>query len=287
LKTRAAIFAHYDPDGVVDPYAHHYLDALQNVCSKIVFVSTAQMTTEEIRKLENKGIVVIVRENTGYDFMSYRLGLKGLTLLDYDEVILCNDSVYGPFFSLKGVVAAMDEQECDFWGVTESNEICHHLQSYFLVFKKKILNSDIFINFWHNVKTFRNKKDVIRNYEIELTRILITAGFKPACYVHMTVAWPEMLRKFCNNLSMDNFDLRMRGLFQLVKQLMGNEVISCNVTHWFWKEMIVDHQMPFLKIELLRDNPEKLLGVVTYPSVIEQYSSYQVALIQGHLKRVG
>ncbi|WP_439107106.1 rhamnan synthesis F family protein [Congregibacter sp.] len=47
------------------------------------------------------GINVLVCETFGYDFMSYRLGIEQLFLAAFDELLLCNDSVYGPVYTLR------------------------------------------------------------------------------------------------------------------------------------------------------------------------------------------
>ena len=47
---------------------------------------------------------------------------------------------------------AVKNIKCDFWGITDSSEINYHLQSYFLVFKKNVIQSNTFKIFWDGVK---------------------------------------------------------------------------------------------------------------------------------------
>ena len=75
-KHRAVVFAHYDAQDVVDPYVYYYLNKLADVSSKIVFVTTSNISPEEVQDLEQLGCDVVVRDNFGYDFMSYRVGLE-------------------------------------------------------------------------------------------------------------------------------------------------------------------------------------------------------------------
>jgi lipopolysaccharide biosynthesis protein len=73
----------------------------------------------------------------------------------------------------------MEYSDCDFWGLTVNQEIyLPHLQSYFLVFNKKIINSEIFRNFFRKVKRENSKQDIVENYEIALTPTFVDAGFK-------------------------------------------------------------------------------------------------------------
>jgi rhamnosyltransferase len=78
----------------------------------------------------------------------------------------------------------MEYSDCDFWGLTVNQEkYLPHLQSYFLVFNKKIINSEIFKNFFRKVKREDNKQNIIENYEIALTPAFIDAGFKMDSFI--------------------------------------------------------------------------------------------------------
>lgn len=75
----------------------------------------------------------------------------------------------------------MDGRECDFWGITEHSgyedkewlkkRVQPHIQSYFLVFKKKIFSSKVFFNFFNSVQDDKALpyKQIINLYETELT----------------------------------------------------------------------------------------------------------------------
>jgi rhamnosyltransferase len=78
----------------------------------------------------------------------------------------------------------MEYSDCDFWGLTINQEqYLPHLQSYFLVFNKKIINSEIFRNFFRNVKYEDNKKNIVENYEIALTSDFVDADFKMDSFI--------------------------------------------------------------------------------------------------------
>lgn len=285
MKSRAAIIAHYDPAGVVDPHVGYYLDALDGVCGRIVLVTTSRLASHALEYLASKAITVIQRENVGYDFMSYRAGLRLLADDAYDEIIICNDSVYGPFRPLADLFAEMGKKSCDFWGITESREIHPHLQSYFLVFRRRVVESDAFGRFWRGVRPLSRKKEVIQRYEVGLTRTLATEGFRGASYCRIQVDGWQMLGKLHRHLTPDSVLLRLRGLVRLFKQAVSNRGVSCNVTHWFWEELLTEHRMPFLKIELLRDNPERLRNVGRFETIVQTLGDYPVGLIRSHLRR--
>ncbi len=135
----------------------------------------------ELSKL--KGIVdVSFAERHGeYDFGSYKKGffyLKKFGLLDnYDELILCNDSCYGPVSSFVPIFTEMASRDLDFWGLTQNSQFKKHLQSYFLVFKSNVARTKDFETFMANVKKEENVQGVILNYEINFTILLEHSGF--------------------------------------------------------------------------------------------------------------
>lgn len=123
----------------------------------------------------------------------------------YDELILINDSCYGPINDLAPICEQMTRRECDFWGITASHEISFHVQSYFLVFKKPILNNEKFRKFWGNVSSVNGKLEyhsVVEKYEVGLSQLLCSEGFRPGTLV--AAALHENLTLFPHAL-MKNF----------------------------------------------------------------------------------
>jgi len=80
MHKRAIVFVHYDRDDCIDDYVHTYLEALGHISSEIIFVSASNLSQEETERLSHYTSRVILRENVGYDFMSYKEGLAHLDL---------------------------------------------------------------------------------------------------------------------------------------------------------------------------------------------------------------
>ena len=278
--------AHYDKHNRVDDYVYYYLRMIGVMASEIIFVTVADIDDDDKNKLSNLGVKVIVRDNLGYDFYSYKTGIKELDLNVYDELIICNDSVYGPLFDLSHVFSKMDNDGCDCWGVTDSNEIEYHMQSYFIVFRKSILDSEVFRQFWDNVQILNDKTEIIKKYEIGLSKLLISSGFNVSAllktpklgYVSALIryrnSYLSSLRKIFSLRFYQNFFTKLKGI---------NKV---NVSHFDWEEMIVKYKFPFIKIELLRDNPCRIKNTDKYQDVISSVSEYPTNLIDNHLKRI-
>ena len=58
-----------------------------------------------------------------------------------------------------------------------------------------------------------------------------------------------------------------------------------NTTHYFWEQLVTSGNMPFIKIELLRDNPMNI-DIDNFEQIIRQVSDYDVGLIKEHLLRM-
>lgn len=186
---RIAIFASYNSEGVIAEYVLYYLRGLKKVAEEIIFIADNSVSPEEEVKL--KGLVTYSKcERHGcYDFGSYRRGFEwadanGL-LDDADELIFCNDSCYGPIYPFEKVFAKMAQKECDFWGMVESHEIRSHLQSYFLVFKNKVFQSQNFKDYVHSFEKQDGFWGYVKNYETNFAGHLSEAGFTYTAYLNL------------------------------------------------------------------------------------------------------
>jgi len=280
---RAVILVHYDKDDLVDDYVYNYLDALRLSTEHLVFVSTARLEHVHIEKLNTYCDKVIVRENIGYDFMSYKIGLESFNYTEYDEVLICNDSVYGPLYPLEKIFTSMQSQKCDFWGITDNTDMGYHIQSYFILFKKPILQSESFKNFWQNVEILYNKDEIIQRYEVGISQMLIKAGFSPSISTHFQPTQMQKisiyLRKFTPQKIFKKFYSILSGKAKIIR------IGKINSAHYFWKELLFSGDVPFIKIELLRDNPMKV-NIEDFEKIITQISDYDINLIKNHLDRM-
>ena len=89
---RLCVFAHYDKDGIVDPYVYAYLKALRPFMERIIFVSVSISDHFQASEFTDMGVEVITRDNIGHDFMSWKLALSGVNFQEYDELFQVNDS---------------------------------------------------------------------------------------------------------------------------------------------------------------------------------------------------
>jgi len=253
---RLCLFAHFDPQGKIEPYVLYYLQCLKELECDIVFVSSAlNLTDSEVEKILGLCVQVIHRKNITLDFGSWRLGLfeklseRGFE--HYDQLILANDSVYGPLFPLKDVFQKMEKRELDLWGITSNLEIEEHIQSYFLVFGKNALKSREFIEFWRDFKYYRSKQRIIELYEIGISRLAMRAGWKMG-----TLIDPNHFQE-----------------------------IDLNPTLYHWDQLIVELSCPFLKTEVLRLNRTASKKTAQWKEILASKSNYDLNLIECDIKR--
>lgn len=177
---RVCIFAHFDKDNLIDDYVIYYLKALKKYCSSIIFVSDSDIIEGEKEKISSIVDYIQAYHHGEYDWGSYKFGYliakeKGL-LVEADEVLLCNDSVYGPICSLDKYFEKMEQKSCDFWGMYQNQYGLErgvkdpHLQSWFLCLKKSVINSDKFDEFMRNIAHLEDKLEIIKKYEIGFTQ---------------------------------------------------------------------------------------------------------------------
>ena len=178
MKT-LAVFAHYDYDNEVKEYVIYYLTQLKLICDEIIFVSTSELKEKECSQISSICSEIITRGNKGHDFYSYKVGLDYIgDLSPYEQVILCNDSCIGPLFDLEAYFNNMNELDVDFWGVSACARPFLHIQSYFLVFNRTVINSIVFKDFWQQVNVLNNKDEIVMNYEVGLSQKLLNADFQ-------------------------------------------------------------------------------------------------------------
>ncbi|WP_255423900.1 rhamnan synthesis F family protein [Xanthomonas sp. SI] len=250
---RVAVVAHFDAEGLLTEFTRRLLDELLLHAERIVLVST-RLAPEQAAGLDDR-IKVIVRENVGYDFYSFRTGIFAVeALYSYDELIIANDSVITiDRGGIGKAFAQMRDVECDVWGMTESLQVSRHLQSYFLVFRKSAFFSHYFERFWRNVRVLDDKWEIILSYEVGLTQWLLSHGakigvaFQPDAAAQRTVA-VRLKRK------------RLRdGVNALIAAPSKQGVMHANPAHYLWDALY--RRFGFIKSEVLRDDPNGVLDV--------------------------
>ena len=190
---------------------------------------------------------ILIRRNEGYDFGSWMAALRWLKkdLKSIQQLILTNDSFWGPITPLDDLFEQIKSSDADIIGLTDDQMYTPHLQSAFLAFQKPVIQSDAFQNFWDQLKSWPRKRDLIKKYEVGLPILLQKSGFNT--------------------------------------ESLYTQNANGNILHTAWRELIEAKSFPFLKVSLLRDNPTNQ-DIDAWEQVISERNPILAAQIRSQLQ---
>lgn len=285
--SKVAVFVHHDKRGVVHEYVCYYLQSLRDAGFEILFVSNGRgLGGKAVDSIRMMCTEILCRRNVGYDFGAYRDGLRYLgDLSRFQQVLLINDSVYGPFTDLTELLSRCTERAA-IWGVTDSWSGRYHLQSYFLLIGRTALVSHDFARFWSGMVMMHSKQWVIQHYEIGFTQAMIRSGQECAALVPYRAVTRDLINASrSGELSDDALEPTMARFFAgLVWRVESG--IPLNPMHQFWDHVIRKSRCPFIKRELIVRNPAKIPHAYLWEAAIASVSSYDTGMITRHVKTV-
>jgi lipopolysaccharide biosynthesis protein len=245
------VMAHYDPKGKFSDADRFLLRKFKEIGFEIVLVSTAvngQAKHDQLWKdIQNDVDCLITRLNIGFDFGSWACALSELGIVPKikGNLILVNNSVFGPFYPLGDLIQSWPE-ECEILGVTTSQEFVPHVQSYFLAFRNSLVQDEAFKFFWSTDFLQENKRLTILSNEMRWARYFKRKGFQ----VFVKHEAPE-------------------GYFR-------------NPLTFFWKELLIDG-MPFLKKSLFVQNYDNLDLTHWKSDLSECETDFPIKYIEQHI----
>ena len=188
---RLALFSFYSRSGIAGSYACYYLEQLSKIAETVCIVNGSLFPGGR-EKLEKSGCTVFCRENKGFDFGAWKeflLSKDSAFFRKYDELILCNSSCYGPVYPFETLFAEMESRRCDFWGLyrhpglkDRKHNIPPHIQSYFLVLKKKLFLDGCFREYFDKLSCAASWDDAVKE-ETTFTAYFEGKGFVSASYL--------------------------------------------------------------------------------------------------------
>ena len=252
MKQRfACVFVHYDIHPLITDDCVYHLEKLSEYCD-IYFVSSSECLAnapEEVEKVKPFCAQILIRKNSGYDFgcWSHVIRKNYARLCNYEGVLLANDSNWGPLNDFSDTFARINRysSEADFMGLTSSITPSWHLQSFFIFYSRKVFTSSFFKLHWFNIGILDSKYEIIMNYEVGWSARLVRLGFK---------------------------GIALYGTSE-----------ATNPTHVNW-ESLLRSKYPYLKKELIRDNPLKI-NLDNLPNILRSQDLNWQASILDYLRR--
>ncbi|MEI4392107.1 rhamnan synthesis F family protein [Streptococcus anginosus] len=263
---RLLLYVHFNKYNRVSSHVYYQLTQMRPLFSKVVFISNSQVSEHDYQKLVDLHLMdnFIQRENIGFDFAAWRDGMTHVGFDDittYDVVTIMNDTCFGPLWDIKDYYLNYEaNDQVDFWGLTNNRRtkksrqtqgFPEHIQSYFITFKKPVIASSAFRNFWENVKNHTDVQEVINDYETKVTTTFLAAGF------------------------------RYQTVFDTVNEdttgMLHPDFSYYNPT------AILNHKVPFIKVKAI-DNNQHIAPYLL--EEIAKKSDYPVDLIVSHMSEI-
>jgi lipopolysaccharide biosynthesis protein len=280
LPPKVVVFVHFDRHGGVRPQLLSYMREFAAHGRAVVFVTNAGLLKPEAEtQLREICSAIIVRRNRGYDFGAWREAIEhlGLPRAETAELILVNDSVFGPLRPIGDMLEKFDYGTADVWGLTESWQTRYHLQSFFLAFGPAALGSAAFTKFWANVRPVPAKSYIVKIYEVGITQVMLKAGLRCAAiwtYDALTSMVDDAALE--SLLATEQSELGKTDPIHVTRKLQVMKVRDCvarrvamNPTSDLWRQLLVSG-FPFIKRELLRDNPTEVQDIGDWINVARE-----------------
>lgn len=189
---KALVYVIFESEARLQEYKLRFLQALAPLVDDVIVVVNGQLHDDDINTLGVYG-KVLTRDNEGYDTAAFREGIFAFgkdKLKDYDQLLLVNDTNIGPMRDLSQVFQEMADKQLDFWGISFGEEqedvtkenpygyIPKHLQSYFLVIEKLMLNDDDFYEYWTHLTDTDSRDKAIGRHETRFTKHFADLGYR-------------------------------------------------------------------------------------------------------------
>jgi lipopolysaccharide biosynthesis protein len=281
---KVAVLVHYSRRGGFLRYFRYLVEQLDRSGFAVVIVSNSpKLDMTAVETLLPHCALVLHRHNVGYDFGAWRDGILQIPdVAALDQLLITNDSVFGPLQDLSTVLKRCDPAHGDVWGITESFDTRFHLQSYFLLFSKPVLCSKKFQNFWIKMRYIENKRVVIFQYEIGLSQMLVKQGFRVRALHPYRQLVEAVLRQSLVEAVPGSHPLREGFLANLLQNINAGEPL--NPTHYFWEYLVTSLDCPFIKRDLLEKNPVGIPFLGNWRNAIANVSDYPVEFIEEYLQ---
>lgn len=186
---RWVVYSTYDAEGRAAPHASDQVREYRRLGFDVLVVDTSPRLSAARREAWTSGATAwFDRANTGYDFGSYRAGVDWLlestgATPSQLALVLANDSCFGPYFPLDRVFDRFDAAPPlprKVFGITDSLQYGHHLQSYWLYFRPD--TAGLAVDFLRAMPTARDREEAIERGELGLGAYLREQGCELVAY---------------------------------------------------------------------------------------------------------
>ena len=217
---RTCIFSYFDINGKIDLNTIYLLKELKQITDNLIFVVNGDVQIEKVQTIVD---YVFIRENKGLDAGAYKATMKKYNFIieGSNELILCNNTFFGPFIPMYDILSNMYLSDCDGYGLIPWKiGIEDYIQSYFLIFKESIFKNEIFKTYIDKYidENTNSYEKVCFYFERELQYLLQRKGFKFESYIKEHLPSPYLYP----------FECLKQGAIIIKKKCFDKELKYCD-----------------------------------------------------------
>lgn len=188
---RLLIYVVWDRRGEVDDYVIHALEGLRDHAAQILVVINGALSDDARARLEPVADEILLRANVGYDIWAQKDALDHLAdrVATFDEIVMTNDTWFGPVRPFGPVLERMSSRPSHFWGLTDhareepnpfTNEgvLHYHLQSFWIAVRRAMFLSDSWRAYWRDLPSMPDYFDAVLRHETIFTHHFAERGFE-------------------------------------------------------------------------------------------------------------
>ncbi|QIG38321.1 hypothetical protein G5T42_01545 [Microbacterium sp. 4R-513] len=187
---RLVVYVVFDRRGDVDDYIPLALSGLREHAARVLVVVNGKLTDQGRAALEPVSDEILVRDNEGFDIWAHKAALDhvGAGLAEFDEVLLTNDTWFGPVRPYGPVLERMGERAVHFWGMTDhareepnpftgKGVLPYHLQSFWIAVRREMFLSEEWASYWRDLPAMPSYFDAVLKHEATFTEHFTDRGY--------------------------------------------------------------------------------------------------------------
>lgn len=187
---RLVIYVVYDRRGGVEEFVQYALQGMRDDAAHILAVVNGKLDDAGRALLETVADDILVRPNRGFDIWAHKEGLQhvGDRIAEFDELLLTNDTWFGPVRPYGPVFDRMNRAPVHFWGMTDheydplnrftgEGELPYHLQSFWIAVRREMFLSQEWRDYWRDLPEMPDYYDAVLKHETQFTKHFTDRGF--------------------------------------------------------------------------------------------------------------
>jgi rhamnosyltransferase len=246
LSKKYLIIAHYHSSGLIRDDIVNLIKNFRNNFDKILFIST-KLKISEKKKIQ-KYSKILIRQNTGYDFYSYKIGIEYLLkkkMYDNNILLMASSLFYLKPQKLLNEINKIKKSNNTVYTLSKSWEIKEHLQSDIFYFSMNLFKNKLFLNWWKKIKkNIKTRQAIIENYELNFLEKIQEFN------IEGKTIFDDNINDYPNNF--------IKKLFKKLKNIFFKEIkiYKKNPTHFYWEKIYKKYGL--IKIDLIKKNPHNV-----------------------------